>query len=51
MFLVGSFFTDMLPIAILDSSKMVTNITTNTTTVGATIDTLGYARILIVAAT
>lgn len=45
-FEVGSFFHDMLPAGAMQSDKIVEEITTDTTTVGAIIDTQGYNRIL-----
>jgi len=46
MILVGSFYKDMKPLPALDSSKIISNITTDTTTVGDTLDCQNAGRVL-----
>lgn len=47
MFLMGSLYKDMLPKGVMAANAPVVAITTDTTTVGATIDTHGFARTLL----
>lgn len=46
MFLIGSLFRDSIVKGVMASNAPVVAITTDTTTVGATIDTQGYNRVL-----
>lgn len=46
MFLVGSLYKDLLPKGVMAANAPVVAISTNTTTVGAIIDTQGFARVL-----